>query len=354
MASIDSKFIPHNNEIYGRAATGLAALFSLFPENSKVLYPANICYAAIFPALYNRCIPVFCDVDVRSGNVTLETVGRSLETGIVAAVLPHMYGNPIVGFQAIKELLNASNIIVVEDCASALGAVDDTGSYVGFSGDYSLFSFGYSKTVSVGYGGLLCANGCSRLPFHTENLPLFSDEIESKEEFFSKVYRVFRNSGYGYDEFSSELFISLSSLFKDCFCFDLDCDQSSELIDKVGNAEEVIGLRRRQHRFYSEYFSEHFGWIEQYEMPEGASPWRFSFFVPSVDRSKVIKHLLDAEVPISDWYPTINACFNDQAVYPGASDFGSSVLNLPLCIDDFRLRDILRKIDIVFSSIISD
>ena len=78
-----------------RAATGLYLIFQQENIcNKKVLYPANICYAAIYPSVYTNNLPVFCDVDYFTGNVTYDVVKKYIDK-VDVMVLPRMYGNPI-------------------------------------------------------------------------------------------------------------------------------------------------------------------------------------------------------------------------------------------------------------------
>ena len=64
-----------NHIITGRAATGIYLIFkALGIKDRKVLFPANICYAAIYPVVYSGNIPVFSDVEPKSGNLSLQFV----------------------------------------------------------------------------------------------------------------------------------------------------------------------------------------------------------------------------------------------------------------------------------------
>jgi len=58
---------------------------------------------------------------------------------------------------AIKEICKNHNLILIEDCAHALGAKINN-DYCGSFGDFSFFSFGRDKVISSVYGGMLCVN----------------------------------------------------------------------------------------------------------------------------------------------------------------------------------------------------
>lgn len=149
--------------VVSRAASAIYLVLSaLRLPNKQVLVPANLCYAAIFPILYAGYEPVFCDVDVTSGNVTYESVAAALTPETGAMIVPHMYGNPVGDMPEIAQICRQSGILLIEDCASAMGA-KSPGYPLGAMGDYTVYSTGYSKTLDLGYGGLLVSHTFSRL-----------------------------------------------------------------------------------------------------------------------------------------------------------------------------------------------
>ena len=139
----------------GRAAVGIyLALMQEGIRDKEVLVPANVCYAAVFPIILSGNRPLFCDVESTSGNLSCAKVLDRITDDTAAVVLPHMYGNPIKDIEIIATNLRGRGIIVIEDCASALGATVN-GRACGDFGDYSVFSFGHSKTLDLGGGGML-------------------------------------------------------------------------------------------------------------------------------------------------------------------------------------------------------
>ena len=50
---------------------------------------------ALTPILYQGAIPVFADVDARTGNVTAETVAAALSERTRAVIVTHLFGNPV-------------------------------------------------------------------------------------------------------------------------------------------------------------------------------------------------------------------------------------------------------------------
>ncbi len=170
-----------NSLIVGRATTAIYGILKCSNSNLRgILLPANICPAAIYGCIYAGFKPIFCDVDPISGNTTYELISKANFDNVQYALLPHMYGNPIGRFDDIVSFLHTKGIIVIEDCASAFGSVDGKGNVVGSFGDYSIFSFGYSKTISIGFGGMLKSSTYDLAPIKDElsSLHIFNDDIE--------------------------------------------------------------------------------------------------------------------------------------------------------------------------------
>ena len=103
-----------------------------------------------------------------------------------------MYGNPVADLQEIARLCGKNGILLIEDCASAMGA-ESPFYKLGSQGDFTIYSMGYSKTVDLGYGGLIVTRrDVEPLRNEEKKLPLYTgDSLEL--ELFSKVYRTLRN-----------------------------------------------------------------------------------------------------------------------------------------------------------------
>lgn len=109
-------------------------------------------------ALMNNAIPVFVDVDPRTGNIGPE----QLETAIArypggkALVLVHLFGLP-ADMDSILDICARHGIRIIEDAAQAPGATYK-GHPIGSLGTCGGFSFTQSKTVMSGEGGVLVTN----------------------------------------------------------------------------------------------------------------------------------------------------------------------------------------------------
>lgn len=111
---------------------------------------------ALAPILYQGAIPVFADVDPRTGNVTAETIAARLSERTRAIVVTHLFGNPCA-MAPIGALAAARGIPVVEDCAQAFLARSG-GKLVGTLGRVGCFSLQQGKHITTGEGGVVVSD----------------------------------------------------------------------------------------------------------------------------------------------------------------------------------------------------
>lgn len=100
--------------------------------------------------------PIFCDVDLDTGCMNLESVEGLLSPAVKAIMPVHLYGQ-IVDMDRLMRLANARSIDVIEDAAEALG-VTLNGRHAGTFGRFGTFSFFANKTITCGEGGVVLCN----------------------------------------------------------------------------------------------------------------------------------------------------------------------------------------------------
>jgi perosamine synthetase len=98
-------------------------------------------------------VPVYADLDPRTGNVTPASVGEALTDRTGALVVLHYGGYP-ADLDELYALAAERGIPVLEDCAHASGAAYK-GRRVGSHGDLHAFSFHAVKNLPMGEGGAL-------------------------------------------------------------------------------------------------------------------------------------------------------------------------------------------------------
>ncbi len=131
-----------------------AAIAAVDPEpGDEIVTTAITDMGALAPILYQGAIPVFADVDARTGNVTAETIAARLSERTAAIVVTHLFGNP-ADVDAVHALGDARGVPVIEDCAQAFLA-RRAGRLVGTIGAIGCFSSQQGKHITTGEGGLV-------------------------------------------------------------------------------------------------------------------------------------------------------------------------------------------------------
>jgi dTDP-4-amino-4,6-dideoxygalactose transaminase len=137
----------------GTAAVHLAVA-ALNPEpGDEIVTTAITDMGALTPILYQGAIPVFADVDARTGNLTAEAIEARLSPRTKAVVVTHLFGNPC-DMDPILDLGRRKGLPVVEDCAQAFGSTYG-GRPVGTLGAIGTFSLQQGKHITTGEGGIV-------------------------------------------------------------------------------------------------------------------------------------------------------------------------------------------------------
>jgi perosamine synthetase len=119
----------------------------------EVIVPDLTFAASVNAILYTGAKPVLVDVDLDTMAIDPDLVAAAI-TDRTRAIMPvHLYGYP-ADMGRIMALANRHNLLVIEDCAEALGSYYQ-GAHVGTFGDAAIFSFYGNKTITTGEGGML-------------------------------------------------------------------------------------------------------------------------------------------------------------------------------------------------------
>ncbi|MCX6985411.1 MAG: aminotransferase class I/II-fold pyridoxal phosphate-dependent enzyme, partial [Lentisphaerae bacterium] len=135
----------------GTTALHLALTALGIGPGDEVIVPTLTFAASVNAIIYTGATPVFIDICPESWNIDADGIEK-LITDKTRAVMPvHLYGNPC-RMDRIMEISKKYGLLVIEDCAEALGASWD-GDIVGTFGDASCFSFFGNKIITTGEGG---------------------------------------------------------------------------------------------------------------------------------------------------------------------------------------------------------
>ncbi|MFN3197257.1 MAG: DegT/DnrJ/EryC1/StrS family aminotransferase [Bradymonadia bacterium] len=135
------------------ATTGLhMALAALdIGPGDEIIVPAFTWVSTANAVRFCGATPVFCDIDLDTFNLDLDTLPRHLGPKTRGIIPVHLFGNPL----DVEQLASiAGDVAIVEDAACALGTTL-RGRHVGLTGDLGVFSFHPRKIITTGEGGMV-------------------------------------------------------------------------------------------------------------------------------------------------------------------------------------------------------
>ena len=142
----------------GSSANLVAYTTLTSPELDRPLKPGDevLTVAAGFPTtvtpiIQNRCVPVFVDVSLDTGNVRVDRLADAVGPKTRAIMIAHTLGNPY-DLDAVTDLARRHDLYLVEDNCDALGSTY-RGRKTGTFGDLATQSFYPPHHLTMGEGG---------------------------------------------------------------------------------------------------------------------------------------------------------------------------------------------------------
>jgi dTDP-4-amino-4,6-dideoxygalactose transaminase len=122
----------------------------------EVVVPAFTFFATAEAVSYTGAKPVFADIDPATFNLDPKSLAHSVSARTKAVIVVHLFGQA-AALDQIADFCKAKKLILVEDCAQAIGA-DYAGRKVGAWGDFGGWSFYPTKNLgAAGDAGLMTA-----------------------------------------------------------------------------------------------------------------------------------------------------------------------------------------------------
>ena len=142
----------------GTAALHLASLV-LLNKGDKVLTTPNSFLATSNAILYAGAKPIFIDI-AEDGNIDLDLCEKALqEDPSIKAIYPVAFSGHMVNQAKLKHIREIYKVIVLEDCAHAIGAKDsDIKAASCTNSEISILSFHPVKHMTTGEGGAITTN----------------------------------------------------------------------------------------------------------------------------------------------------------------------------------------------------
>ena len=117
----------------------------------EVIIPAYTCVVVPNALLYRGARPVYADIELHTFNLDPEKIESLITPRTRAIVAQHTFGQPCQ-IERIIEVARRHQLIVIEDCAHAIGATYQ-GRKLGTWGDAAFASTDHTKVISTSVGG---------------------------------------------------------------------------------------------------------------------------------------------------------------------------------------------------------
>ena len=135
----------------GSNALYLAIKLLNLQKGSEIILPAFTWISCATAIILNDCVPIFCDVDLETQNITAEAIAPLITKKTKAIMIVHYAGLPvnIIDIQTF-------GLPIIEDAAHAVDSkIGDK--YCGNIGDVGIYSFDGVKNLAIGEAGGLTA-----------------------------------------------------------------------------------------------------------------------------------------------------------------------------------------------------
>lgn len=341
----------------GRAAFGLFALLSLLKRDNapqKIALPSFLCQSPLAAVLHAGWEPVFCDIDVETGNVSDSEWQSVIDSGVDAVLFVHLFGN--VGDAAsVADLCRRKRIYFIEDAAQSFGGRLQN-KPCGSFGDASIISFGHTKIIDVKHGGMVLTDDESladEIRKFTDNYSGFTSNTAPVAAQFLEMFYAARNQLGIKPEGAKEAFRGLMSIYKPLVLSRWNPEATEEISAQLTRLYAAVEMRREKNLEYIHLLSDTA--LVPLRMTPGSVPWRAVFRLPGIDwrEQKVVSEAVRCEgVDVSNWYIPSHWMMESEGASMAPFGLTESLSQeiFQLWVDDMTSMDRVKKSAAVFIS----
>ncbi len=292
-------------------------------KGDEVIIPDITWTATAYAVSYTGATPVFADILPDTWCIDPISIEKCITKRTKAIIPVHLYGHP-ADMDRIVTIAKKYKLYVVEDAAESIGA-EYFGKKTGSIGDFGVFSFHGTKTLTMGEGGILLTN----------NSKLFK-RANFIANMGKSTHRVFWCESIG-------LKYKLTDL------------QAALGLAQLSRVRELCKKKRMIYRWYTEEFSKIDGIVMNVEAKNCIN----SFWMPTIiwnkkcnkNKEDVMKELVKYNIdPRPFFYPLSQMPpYKTKVNNPVAYDISKRGINLPcgysLTRDEFKyISEVIIKI----------
>ena len=281
------------------------------PKGSEVILPSFTWVSCAQAVLMAGCRPVFCDVDLFSHNVTVDTISEKLTENTSAIMVVHYAGKP-VDLEPIKTL----GLPIIEDAAHAIDSYY-RGKLCGSLADVGIFSFDAVKNITTIEGGGIITKNVEML----ERAKRLRYSGIGKSGFEAAASGAFEKSRW-WEYNISEPFIKM-----------LPTNVGAAVgIEQLKKIDELQSSRKWMWDYYQENLQE--DWIINpvEPLPDEKHSYFTYVITVSCDRDGLAKYLLDNQIYTTLRYHPLhmNTLYQSVDKLPNTEKLNQQALSIPI------------------------
>ena len=125
-------------------------------KGDEVIIPDMTFVATANAVVLSGAVPVFADVEKETMNISIDSIRKKISSK-TKAIIPVHFAGKVCDIVAISKIARKNNLVVIEDCAHAIGAKYGK-KHVGNFGNTGCFSFYPTKNITTIEGGMVITN----------------------------------------------------------------------------------------------------------------------------------------------------------------------------------------------------
>lgn len=304
------------------------------PKKRKIALPSIACVSVLHSVLLSGCTPIF--VDVLSDTGLLDTSHLAAlcaqDPEIDAIIAVHLYGF-VLDMEPLLAISRKFGLSLIEDFAQCQGSRYSNNQPVGSLGDFSIVSFGHTKILDVGGGGLLLTNNKHSYQKALHISRQYACLSQVHRNFLSDQFRQTYYQLYDQNECNKSLLMRIGDMaysYQGLYLRQGSPDEFQYLLKQLPDLDDNASRRRL---IWSIYYNS-LKTLDCIEIPllnEGGVPWRFTFTARKTERDRIVTFLRSHNVDVSTWYPPLFR-FREIAGHSyhkyKANSFADRVINL--------------------------
>lgn len=334
-----------------RAFLGLYASFINIKKKSgkrKVIFTSTTCPSPVFAAVFAGLEPVFTDINLNDFLMDYDELEHLINNGsndIAAVVYIYIFGHISEDIFKIRNLTKNKNVYLIEDVAQGFGC-EVKEIKAGFIGDLSVFSFGHSKQIDAGNGGVLFINSeeFSRGELNDEikNIKRYDPNAELALKYSEEFY-AFRKKALDDNELF-KLYNEFPNKYKELYFQKINVDWVL-VRDKLEYfiSHKMKQVRNERANKYHRGFMNS-PYKDKMVLPnitDGASIYRYTFLVENKETAHGLSnHLRSHDIHCSNLYIPVSRFYQSKG-FNHAVNFAERVINL--WVDDIADDEYIEK-----------